>query len=92
MDPRGPIASLGGSVPVLLRKHIHVATCDFPGGPDPGGPDPGGPIASLGGSVPVPLRKHIATCDFPGDPDPGDPIASLGGLRISSSKATYSHL
>ena len=23
-----------GSVPVFLRKHISIATCDFPGGPD----------------------------------------------------------
>ena len=27
LDPRGPIASRGGSVPVFLRKPI--ATCDF---------------------------------------------------------------
>ena len=30
LDPRGPIASRGGSVPVFLRDHI--TTCDFPGG------------------------------------------------------------
>ena len=35
LDPRSPIASRGGSVPVFLWKPI--ATCDFPGG---GGPDP----------------------------------------------------
>ena len=35
MDPLGPIASRGGSVPVFLRKHI--ATCDFPGGGGGGG-------------------------------------------------------
>ena len=28
LDPRGPIAALGGSVPDFLRKPI--ATCDFP--------------------------------------------------------------
>ena len=34
LDPEGPIASQGGSLPVLLRKHI--ATCDIPGmGLDP---------------------------------------------------------
>ena len=30
LDPRGPIASRGRSVPVFLRKPI--ASCDFPGG------------------------------------------------------------
>ena len=30
LDPRGPIASRGGSAPVLLKKPI--ATCDFPRG------------------------------------------------------------
>ena len=29
LDPRDPIASRWGSVPVFVRKHI--ATCDFPG-------------------------------------------------------------
>ena len=34
LDPRGPIASRGGSILVFLRKPI--ATCDSPGGvPDP---------------------------------------------------------
>ena len=28
LDPKGPIASQGGPVPVFLRKHI--ATCNFP--------------------------------------------------------------
>ena len=32
-DPSGPIASRRMSVPELLRKRI--ATCDFPGDPDP---------------------------------------------------------
>ena len=33
LDPRGPIASRGGSVPVFLRKHI--SHLDFPGGSRP---------------------------------------------------------
>ena len=35
LDPMGPIASPGGSVPEYLRKPI--ATCDFPGGGGGGG-------------------------------------------------------
>ena len=39
LDPLGPIASGGGSVPDFLRKPID--TCDFPGGgPDPLPPPP----------------------------------------------------
>ena len=34
----GSIASRGGSVPVFLRKHTCITTCDLPGGGG-GGPD-----------------------------------------------------
>ena len=30
LDPKGPSASRGGSIPVFLRRYI--VTCDFPGG------------------------------------------------------------
>ena len=53
LDPRGPIASGGGSVPVFLRKP--TATCDFPGGGG-GGPPVPGPLWIRPCHVP-PLKK-----------------------------------
>ena len=47
LDQRGQIAYRGGSVPDFLKKIIHVATCNFPGG---GGSRP---------PVPPPLDPHV---------------------------------
>ena len=48
----GPIVPRGVSVPIFLRKPI--ATCDFPGGPDPlppPAPPPLNPPMNVGGAV-----------------------------------------
>ena len=56
LDPIGPIASQGRSVPVFLRKPI--ATCDFPGGVRPPAPHHSGSTHEMNASYDAIVTKQ----------------------------------